>query len=82
MELGSAQNPHVLRVRSGFCALSVSKLAAPITPTGIGSYYCYYYMQRFFSNTISRYCRYMYITWRLKCQVYCIDSILFVSREI
>ncbi|OZH78551.1 hypothetical protein CFA78_02565 [Salmonella enterica subsp. enterica serovar Heidelberg] len=67
MELGSAQNPHVLRVRSGFCALS---------------YYCYYYMQRFFSNTISRYCRYMYITWRLKCQVYCIDSILFVSREI
>ncbi|EAA7368505.1 hypothetical protein DPD06_14465 [Salmonella enterica subsp. enterica serovar Fresno] len=30
--LGSAQNPHVLRVRSGFCALSVSKLAA-----GIGS---------------------------------------------
>ncbi|RXO42366.1 hypothetical protein D0525_12940 [Salmonella enterica] len=35
--LGSAQNPHVLRVRSGFCALSVSKLAAPITPGGIGS---------------------------------------------
>ncbi|EBO1176171.1 hypothetical protein D3180_14480, partial [Salmonella enterica subsp. enterica serovar Cerro] len=29
--------PHVLRVRSGFCALSVSKLAAPITPGGIGS---------------------------------------------
>ncbi|EAM9524456.1 DNA metabolism protein [Salmonella enterica] len=27
MVLGSAQNPHVLRVRSGFCALSVSKLA-------------------------------------------------------
>ncbi|ORG52495.1 hypothetical protein B5Z83_00880 [Salmonella enterica subsp. enterica serovar Typhimurium] len=27
----------VLRVRSGFCALSVSKLAAPITPGGIGS---------------------------------------------
>ncbi|EDT8699569.1 hypothetical protein XF53_004137, partial [Salmonella enterica subsp. enterica] len=26
-----------LRVRSGFCALSVSKLAAPITPGGIGS---------------------------------------------
>ncbi|EBL4027051.1 hypothetical protein CTX72_11060 [Salmonella enterica subsp. enterica serovar Infantis] len=24
-------------VRSGFCALSVSKLAAPITPGGIGS---------------------------------------------
>ncbi|ABX67359.1 hypothetical protein SPAB_01972 [Salmonella enterica subsp. enterica serovar Paratyphi B str. SPB7] len=41
-----------------------------------------YYMQRLFSNTISRYCRYMYITWRLKCQVYCIDSISFVSREI
>ncbi|EAP0877903.1 L-asparaginase [Salmonella enterica] len=35
--LGSAQNPHVLRVRSGFCALSVSKLAPPITPGGIGS---------------------------------------------
>ncbi|PVI38225.1 DNA metabolism protein [Salmonella enterica subsp. enterica serovar Mississippi] len=30
MDLGSAQNPHVLRVRSGFCALSVSRLAAPI----------------------------------------------------
>ncbi|PDQ04110.1 hypothetical protein CJZ76_18750 [Salmonella enterica subsp. enterica serovar Enteritidis] len=29
LDLGSAQNPHVLRVRSGFCALSVSKLAAP-----------------------------------------------------
>ncbi|TCJ53118.1 hypothetical protein DXN13_23875 [Salmonella enterica subsp. enterica serovar Enteritidis] len=28
LDLGSAQNPHVLRVRSGFCALSVSKLAA------------------------------------------------------
>ncbi|EBK3279925.1 hypothetical protein CKH23_03545 [Salmonella enterica] len=37
MVLGSAQNPHVLRVRSGFSALSVSKLAAPITPGGIGS---------------------------------------------
>ncbi|ATZ94821.1 DNA metabolism protein [Dickeya fangzhongdai] len=37
MALGSARNPHVLRVRSGFCALPVSKLAAPITPTGIGS---------------------------------------------
>ncbi|ATI85108.1 hypothetical protein CGA24_09025 [Salmonella enterica subsp. enterica] len=35
--LGSAQNPHVLRVHSGFCALSVSRLAAPITPGGIGS---------------------------------------------
>ena len=29
---GSAQNPHVLRVRSGFSALAVSSLAAPITP--------------------------------------------------
>ncbi|ASK77219.1 L-asparaginase [Klebsiella michiganensis] len=37
LDLGSARNPHVLRVRSGFSALSVSKLAAPITPTGIGS---------------------------------------------
>ncbi|EBX5572968.1 hypothetical protein DSN37_23535 [Salmonella enterica subsp. enterica serovar Kuessel] len=37
LDLGSAQNPHVLRVRSGFYALSVSKLAAPITPGGIGS---------------------------------------------
>ncbi|EBY3142866.1 hypothetical protein CBI80_01430 [Salmonella enterica subsp. enterica serovar Morehead] len=35
--LGSAQNPHVLRVRCGFCALSVSRLAAPITPGGISS---------------------------------------------
>ncbi|EBX5570259.1 DNA metabolism protein [Salmonella enterica subsp. enterica serovar Kuessel] len=35
--MGSAQNPHALRIRSGFCALSVSKLAAPITPGGIGS---------------------------------------------
>ncbi|PHH13668.1 hypothetical protein CRX54_09025 [Klebsiella oxytoca] len=34
---GSAQNPHVLRVRSGSSALSVFKLPAPITPTGIGS---------------------------------------------
>ncbi|NAT76620.1 hypothetical protein CWD78_03455 [Dickeya dadantii] len=37
MDLGSARNPHVLRVRSGFCVLSASKLAAPITPIGIGS---------------------------------------------
>ncbi|PWC10029.1 L-asparaginase [Brenneria roseae subsp. americana] len=37
LALGSARNPHELRVLSGFCALSVSKLAAPITPTGIGS---------------------------------------------
>ncbi|AST71476.1 L-asparaginase [Kosakonia cowanii] len=29
---GSAQNPHVLRVRSGFSALSVSSLPSPITP--------------------------------------------------
>ncbi|WP_313080921.1 hypothetical protein [Atlantibacter sp.] len=29
---GSAQNPRVLRVRSGFSALAVSKLAATITP--------------------------------------------------
>ncbi|EBN1397679.1 DNA metabolism protein [Salmonella enterica] len=35
---GSAQNPHVLRVRSGFCAL-VPKLASTITPTGPGSKY-------------------------------------------
>ncbi|TXU77317.1 hypothetical protein D4N05_03775 [Klebsiella oxytoca] len=32
----SRVNPHVLRVRSGFYALSVSKLAAPTTPAGIG----------------------------------------------
>ncbi|AYH46983.1 hypothetical protein B6N31_04270 [Dickeya fangzhongdai] len=31
---GSARTPHVLRVRSGFCALPVSKLAAPMTPIG------------------------------------------------
>ncbi|EBU7763648.1 hypothetical protein DK750_02105 [Salmonella enterica subsp. enterica serovar Rovaniemi] len=37
LDLSSAQNPHVLRVRSGFSALSVSKLAAPITPGRIGS---------------------------------------------
>ncbi|EBA0280542.1 hypothetical protein FGT88_05635 [Salmonella enterica] len=35
--MGSAQNPHVLRVRSGFSALSVAKLPATITPTGIDS---------------------------------------------
>ncbi|APY77656.1 hypothetical protein DKG82_14740 [Salmonella enterica subsp. enterica serovar Lexington] len=35
---GSAQNPHVLRVRSGFCALAGPKLASTITPGGIGSY--------------------------------------------
>lgn len=33
---GSARNPHVRRVRSGFSALSMSKLPATITPTGIG----------------------------------------------
>ncbi|PHZ29287.1 L-asparaginase [Yersinia bercovieri] len=32
LNLGSARNPHVLCVRSGFCALSASKLAATITP--------------------------------------------------
>ncbi|RAW70740.1 hypothetical protein CKY12_09820 [Photorhabdus sp. S12-55] len=36
LNLGSAQNPHVLRVRSGFSALSVFKLPATITPIGIG----------------------------------------------
>ncbi|AUX74403.1 hypothetical protein CPI84_00015 [Erwinia pyrifoliae] len=30
--LGSAQNPHVLRVRCGFCALAAPKLPAPLTP--------------------------------------------------
>ncbi|EBW6738277.1 DNA metabolism protein [Salmonella enterica subsp. enterica serovar Oranienburg] len=35
---GSAQNPHVLRVRYGFCALAGPKLASTITPGGIGSY--------------------------------------------
>ncbi|PQQ37001.1 hypothetical protein C6H68_15910 [Photorhabdus luminescens] len=38
LNLGSAQNPHVLRVRSGFSALSVFKLPATITPIEIGSY--------------------------------------------
>ena len=43
LDLGSVRNPHVLRVRSGFTALSVSKLAAPITPNGIGSkYQCFF----------------------------------------
>ncbi|RFP41606.1 hypothetical protein DDJ66_22105 [Klebsiella oxytoca] len=37
LALGSAQSPHVLRVRSGSCALSVCKLSATITPVGIGS---------------------------------------------
>ncbi|AUQ24625.1 L-asparaginase [Dickeya zeae] len=37
LALGSARTPHVLRVRCGFSALSESKLAASITPTGIGS---------------------------------------------
>ncbi|HCN97509.1 MAG TPA: L-asparaginase [Leclercia sp.] len=34
MNPGSARNPHVLSVRSGFCALSVSRLASTITPNG------------------------------------------------
>ncbi|OVZ80698.1 hypothetical protein CV016_20375 [Yersinia kristensenii] len=33
MGLGSAQNPHVLCVRSGSCALAAPKLSATITPT-------------------------------------------------
>ncbi|EKN5079840.1 L-asparaginase [Yersinia enterocolitica] len=37
MNLGSAKNPHVLRVRSGFCALAVFKLTATITPIWITS---------------------------------------------
>ncbi|HBW39723.1 MAG TPA: DNA metabolism protein [Leclercia adecarboxylata] len=32
MYLGSARYPHVLRVRSGCCALSGFKLAATISP--------------------------------------------------
>ncbi|OVZ93498.1 L-asparaginase [Yersinia frederiksenii] len=32
LNLSSAQNPHVLSVRCGFCALSASKLTATITP--------------------------------------------------
>ncbi|PEH54470.1 L-asparaginase [Yersinia kristensenii] len=32
LNLGSAKNPHVLRVRSGFCALAAFKLTATITP--------------------------------------------------
>ncbi|PAC13714.1 DNA metabolism protein [Enterobacter sp. 10-1] len=35
---GSARHPHVLRVRSGGCALADRKLAAAITPPGIFSY--------------------------------------------
>ncbi|EBY0372440.1 DNA metabolism protein [Salmonella enterica subsp. enterica serovar Toulon] len=34
---GSAQHPHVLRVRSGFGALVGPKLASTITPGGPGS---------------------------------------------
>ncbi|OFE42183.1 DNA metabolism protein [Salmonella enterica subsp. enterica] len=30
-----ARHPHVLRVRSGGCALVDPKLAAPMTPSGI-----------------------------------------------
>ncbi|PWD74771.1 L-asparaginase [Dickeya dianthicola] len=36
LDLGSAQNLHVLRVRSGFSALSASTLTATITPAGTG----------------------------------------------
>lgn len=36
-DLGSAQNPYAFRVRAGFCVLSSFKLAALITPVGIGS---------------------------------------------
>ncbi|ATM97276.1 L-asparaginase [Yersinia frederiksenii] len=32
LNLGGALNPHVLHVRSGFCALSASKLSATMTP--------------------------------------------------
>ncbi|AVM05677.1 hypothetical protein C3736_06810 [Escherichia coli] len=35
---GSARNPHVLCVRSGFSALFVSKLTATITPVEPSSY--------------------------------------------
>ncbi|ECG0707816.1 DNA metabolism protein [Salmonella enterica subsp. salamae] len=35
LTLGSARHPHVLRVRSGGCALADPKLAAPMTPSGI-----------------------------------------------
>ncbi|NAT79972.1 L-asparaginase [Dickeya dadantii] len=34
LDLGSARNPHVLRVRSGFCVLSASKLAAQLRLLG------------------------------------------------
>ncbi len=37
LNLGSAQNPHALRVRSGSSALALFKLSAPITPGGTGS---------------------------------------------
>ncbi|EBW6088577.1 hypothetical protein A4L73_27955 [Salmonella enterica subsp. enterica serovar Enteritidis] len=39
MNLGSARDSHVLRVRSCHCALSVFKLAAPPTVSAVG--YCY-----------------------------------------
>ncbi|AUW40111.1 DNA metabolism protein [Serratia liquefaciens] len=32
LTLGSARPPHVLRVRSGACALSALKLSLPATP--------------------------------------------------
>ncbi|APR30182.1 DNA metabolism protein [Citrobacter freundii] len=33
---GSARHPHVLRVRSGGCALVAPKLAVPIAPSPVG----------------------------------------------
>ncbi|OVZ98887.1 hypothetical protein CBW53_02475 [Yersinia frederiksenii] len=39
LNLSSVQNPHVLRVRSGSCALFVFKLTATITPTGISFHF-------------------------------------------
>ncbi|CAE16799.1 unnamed protein product [Photorhabdus laumondii subsp. laumondii TTO1] len=47
LNLGSAQNPHVLRVRSGFSALSVFKLSATITPIEIGSKFNHYEISYF-----------------------------------
>ncbi|MBW5961541.1 hypothetical protein CFM97_14550 [Klebsiella michiganensis] len=47
LNLGSAQNPHVLRVRSGSSALAVFKLSAPMTPTGIGFEY---WLTRYFQS--------------------------------
>ena len=36
LRLGSARHPHVLRVRSGGCALSARNLAAPPTALSVG----------------------------------------------